>query len=272
MSTVETIWRPLAGAIADKRAALGRPALIGVSGPQGCGKSTGCVLLSEIFAREGLRCATVSLDDFYRTKAERAALAATIHPLFATRGPPGTHDVALGEATTARLLAGESFAPPRFAKARDDRAPERDWPRFEGPADIVILEGWCVGAEPQPAEALATPVNALEREEDPQGVWRAYANAALEHYARWFDTLDFRIHFRAPDFAIVKSWRLEQEQTLRADRGDAAGQSYMTAPQIDRFVQHYERWTRAMDEGAASPADAVIQLGSVRELVSFTLR
>ena len=78
-----------------------RPAyvpLIAISGAQGSGKST----LTTRAARD-LSCAALSLDDVYLTRAERAALAARIHPLFAVRGPPGTHDLALLDTVLTRL-------------------------------------------------------------------------------------------------------------------------------------------------------------------------
>jgi D-glycerate 3-kinase len=73
--------------------------VLGLCGAQGSGKSTLAAALARMLARDGTRTAILSLDDIYLTRAERLQLAREVHPLFATRGAPGTHDVALGLAT-----------------------------------------------------------------------------------------------------------------------------------------------------------------------------
>jgi len=57
--------------------------LIGVAGAQGSGKSYQCRILS--MANQP-RFAHFSLDDVYRSRAEREELATETHPLFITRG------------------------------------------------------------------------------------------------------------------------------------------------------------------------------------------
>jgi D-glycerate 3-kinase len=93
---------------------------------------------------------------------------------------------------------------PRFDKASDDRVPRTAWPDFQGRPDVVILEGWCVGARPQDEAALLQPVNALEAREDAEGHWRRYANACLGgDYAAFFAGLDLHLMLRAPSFECV---------------------------------------------------------------------
>src|SRR5688500_1846685 len=166
---VEQTWQPIADFIA-MCAATKRPLLVGVNGAQGSGKSTLCRFLEVLLAEGGLRAVTIALDDLYLTHAQRMAFADEHHPLFATRGVPGTHDVALGERAIDDLAAGRAASVPRFDKSVDDRAAE--WTTIEPPVDVILFEGWCVGAAPQPVEALREPLNALERDEDPGGVWR----------------------------------------------------------------------------------------------------
>ena len=136
-------------------------------------------MLAAAMTRRFDRAVALSLDDLYLTRAERDDLARTIHPLFATRGPPGTHDVELGLATLAALDRGEPVALPRFDKAIDDRV--STGPIHHAPPEcrLVIFEGWCVGAIAQGQAALSRPVNALERDEDPDAVWRGYVNDQL---------------------------------------------------------------------------------------------
>src|SRR5690606_26489272 len=94
METVEQWFVPLTEQILQRVAVNHQALLVGVSGCQGSGKTTLASLLV-LLLREmlGLRCINLSIDDFYLTRAERQQLAATVHPLLATRGVPGTHDV-----------------------------------------------------------------------------------------------------------------------------------------------------------------------------------
>ena len=256
--TVGQFWRPIAETIAAAAAKAGRPVIVGISGAQGSGKSTLCRVL-EVLLREdhGLNAATLSLDDLYRTRRERAELAATVHPLLATRGVPGTHDVALGEAVFAAVRAGRAGVQlPRFDKARDDRAPEADWPVIAAPIAVLLFEGWCVAATPQSAAELAAPVNRLEADEDAGGTWRRHVNAALEGpYRALYAPIDTLIMLAAPGFEAVLGWRQLQEHKLRARTGGG-----MTDSEVAQFVMHYERLTRHMLAVLPDRADLVIAL------------
>ncbi len=256
-ATIDIALKPLAARIQARRKP-GRAMIVGLSGPQGSGKTTAVHVLETLLAAEGLSVATLSIDDVYLTRADRRALAARVHPLLATRGPPGTHDLPLAFQVFDDALAGKSFALPRFDKAIDDRAPTAEWPWAEGPVDILLFEGWCVGATPAPAGDLTAPVNGLERDEDPAGVWRAYVNDAQGHYQALFDSLDLLIQIVPPSFETVVGWRQEQEAKLRARRPDAPG--LMDDAAIARFVAHYERVTRRLIAEGPTRADAVFRI------------
>lgn len=259
-ATVDRCWRPLATTLAARHRALGRPLLVGINGAQGSGKSTLCRFVEALLAARGLAVATLSLDDLYLTRADRLRLAAAVHPLFATRGVPGTHDLALAERIIGALLGGRGdVAIPRFDKARDDRAPPAAWPRVAAPLDILLFEGWCIGATPQPKSALAAPINALEAAEDPETTWRAQVNTALgAGYARLFARLDRIVWLRAPDFGAVRDWRRLQEAKLRARAGPAAG---MDDAELDRFIAHFERLTQALATKVPAAGDIVFDVG-----------
>lgn len=261
----DSLVTALTAAIAAARARLERPVLTGISGVQGSGKSTLCAQLEMALAEAGLRAATLSLDDLYLTRAERRARAAGVHPLFATRGVPGTHDVGLGEAVIGGLLQGDGpVAIPRFDKAVDDRAPERDWPVVAAPVDVLLFEGWCIAATPEPESALAAPINALEAEEDRDGGWRRAVNAALAgDYQRLFARIDMLILLRAPDFSAVRAWRQQQEDALRAERGAAAGMDTAT---LGRFIAHYERLSRHMLASSPPPGAIIVDLDAGRQV------
>jgi D-glycerate 3-kinase len=247
--------------IEQRRAMLDRPILVGLCGAQGSGKSTTAARLSHALAAAGQAVAVLSLDDFYLTRAERSRLGRDVHPLLATRGVPGTHDMQKLNATIDRLLAGRGPVPVQiFDKTIDDTAPPAAWPSYVAPVDIVLLEGWCVGAPPMASDSLHEPINALERDEDPDGRWRCFINDALRGiYRRSFDRIDLSILLRAPDFAQIPAWRLEQEQRL-ARSPDAL--PAMTEPDIARFVAHYERLTRWILQ--QEPAELVIDIDDRR--------
>ncbi len=237
--------------------------VIGVAGAQGSGKSTLVRELASRLAAEGLKVAALSLDDLYLTRAERQALARDIHPLFATRGVPGTHDVALGLATIEALARDEAVPLPRFDKGRDDRAPEGEWPFAPADTQVLLLEGWCLGAAPQPEGVLVQPVNALEASADPDGTWRRHANAALARdYPALWSRIDRLIFLAAPDWSVVADWREQQEAELRPRAPGA-----MTPQQVTRFIQHYERLTGWMLTELPERADLTLRLDRQRRAV-----
>jgi D-glycerate 3-kinase len=240
-----------------------RPLVLGICGSQGSGKSTVAEALADDLAGRDLACAVLSLDDLYLTRAERERLARDVHPLLMTRGPPGTHDVALGIEVLDALGSGTPVRLPRFAKAKDDRCDPSAWPEVSGQCDVVIFEGWCVGARPQAAEALAQPLNDLERREDADGRWRRFVNEALGGpYQGLFARIDRLVLLQAPGFEVVLDWRQEQEEDLRTRLPDAPG--LMSREQIARFIAHYERITRHILSEMPARADLVVRLDASR--------
>lgn len=239
--------------------AAGKPLVVGLCGAQGSGKST----MAEALAARFERSVTLSLDDLYRTRDERLALARDIHPLFATRGVPGTHDVALGVQVIDGLRAGEVVALPHFNKAVDDRVPRYLWKAAPPACNLILFEGWCVGATPQDEDALGAPINALERDEDADGAWRAAVNNALAGpYQQLFARIDMLILLGAPDWETVGHWRQEQEAKLRSSARQGVG--VMDAAGVARFIQHYERLSRHILTEMPRRADMVVYLNPDR--------
>ena len=174
----EGVTRHLASIAASNKQTL----LVGVSGCQGSGKSTLGRAMARIAADVfGIPAAALSLDDFYLTRAERQRLAATVHPLLATRGVPGTHDLDLLQGTLQALASNEGpVALPGFDKSRDERTNSVQWRQVCAPLGLVFLEGWCVGVPPQPDRLLIEPVNETESEQDASGHWRQAVNRQLK--------------------------------------------------------------------------------------------
>lgn len=240
-----------------------KPFVLGVCGAQGSGKSTLSDRLAAHLEGEGLKVALLSLDDLYLAPEARPV---DISPLFATRGVPGTHDVALGERIFGSLKAEQPTRLPRFDKANDRPFSVSDWPEIAAP-DVIIFEGWCVGARAQSDTELTEPVNDLEREDD--GAWRRAVNEALKGpYADLFRHIDRLILLAAPGFEIVRDWRIEQENALRA-RLSAEGRTgarVMSDAEVGRFIQYYERLTRHILQTMPAYADLTLQLDSSRNM------
>lgn len=250
-----------------------RPLVLGICGAQGSGKSTLARGLAERLAEQGLRAAALSLDDLYLGRGARAKLARDAHPLLETRGVPLTHDVPLGCAVVDSVKAGRPVRLPRFDKASDEPLPTAQWERIDGPLDMLTFEGWCVGAVAQDEAELAAPVNGLERDEDPDGRWRRAVNAALAGpYRALFGRIDRLVLLAAPGFEVVRGWRAQQEAELRTAltaQGRDPGLA-MREAQIGRFVQHYERITRAILREMPARADLVLRLDGDRQVIGKT--
>jgi D-glycerate 3-kinase len=243
--------------------------VLGLSGAQGSGKSTLAAQLVQAATAQGKSARAVSLDDFYLDLPQRQRLAAQIHPLFVTRGVPGTHDIELLRAFFACLRAAAPLRLPRFDKGSDRRVPESEWERVDTPLDLLVFEGWCLGVEAQTGDALRTPVNALEAMEDADGVWRRHVNHCLARdYPSLWAQIDRLAMLRAPSFAVVAGWRDQAEAALRA-RGAVRA---MSPEQIARFIGHYQRLTEHAMTTVPTRAQMVMTQNTVREVIDVIER
>lgn len=248
------------------------PPIIGISGCQGSGKSTLATLMTQTMCQvNGVSAVALSLDDFYLTKDARRQLGVDIHPLLTTRGVPGTHDVPLLLKTIEQLRAGSEGVPlPVFDKASDDRAAIQHWRTNDVGAELIFLEGWCVGLSPQPTVRLQPPVNDLEREQDADLAWRQSINAQLSGpYATLFSDLDALLFLQAPHFEAVLEWRWEQEQQLSARyrlAHPAERDPTMSRDEIVNFISHYQRLTEHALATLPHQADYVWTLAEDRSV------
>jgi D-glycerate 3-kinase len=240
-----------------------RPRVVGLAGGQGAGKSTLGSLIVAACASVGIRVCLLGLDDFYLPRKDRLALARRIHPLFETRGAPGTHEMDRCRAAIRALRGDADVDLPVFDKGLDDRSDSR---RVRGPFDVVLLEGWCVGAAPESDDDLAVPINALEKVDDAESVWRRYVNSELAGvYGSVWSDLEYLVYLRVPGLAAVRGWRLQQENSLsEAQRRGAE--------EIDRFVQHYERITLSMMKSMPTRADLVVGLAPDHSIATMIFR
>ena len=265
-SVAEGFDQQLVTAALEAASSLPAPVpVFAIAGLQGTGKSSLAMQLAGLAQRRGQRVAVLSIDDFYLTKSERKRLANAVHPLLASRGPPGTHDLGLAGETLESLLEGKRTALPRFDKLADDRAPATRWPVMEAGCDLVVLEGWFLKTPAQHAGELANPLNPLERDEDPDGSWRSWCNAALARdYPPLWARIDALWWLQGPGFDVVPDWRWQQERSLQAANSGRAG---MSRPQVERFVQLFERISRQSLRTLPRIAERSIRLDAQRRLL-----
>lgn len=210
------------------------PLVIGVSAPQGSGKTTLVFALDYLFRRTGRNSATISIDDFYLTAEEQGKLRSQ-HPgnaLLELRGNAGSHDLSLSVDTLTDLKKltkeGMKMKLPRYDKSayqgRGDRADPSTWPEVEGPLDVVLFEGWMLGFKPLPAEVVKAVDPQLE-----------LVNKNLEvYYDAWDKFIDTWIIMKIRDPDCVFQWRLQAEVAMRAD-----GKPGMSDEEVLDFVSRY---------------------------------
>lgn len=248
--------------------------LIGISGAQGSGKTSLARLLKFLLEKHYHLVVThISLDDFYKTKQQRQQLAKTIHPLLITRGVPGTHDIWLAMQWIRHLKYNKSsqfLQCPHFNKAIDDRTAKKHWKQIKKPIDIVLFEGWCLGARAESDQSLNCAINLLEQEYDGEGIWRQYINEQLKgSYQILFNTLDYLLFIQIPDMKYVFQWRWQQEQELKQHAITTS--SIMNKQQVQWFIQHYERLTRHLLATMPTYANIVLQLDTQHRIQHLIL-
>ena len=247
-----------------------KTSIIGLSGGQGSGKSTISKILKIILKEKyNLETAIFSIDDFYKTFKQREEMAKTVHPLFNVRGVPGTHDTKL-LLNCIKRLKKKNFRKvmiPKFDKSIDNRLPKKKWQIIKKKPDIIIFEGWCVGATPQKNKDLIKPINLLEKEKDKNKIWRKKVNNELKReYKKIFNLIDLNIFLKVPSFKHVLKWRLLQENKLKLS---SKGRKIMTSKEIKNFVMYYERLTKHMIKNMNKKANSVIKIDNQHRLKSI---
>jgi len=235
--------------------------VIGLAGGQGAGKSTITQIIKLILeTKYNLSVVYFSIDDFYKTLSERIKLSKKFHQLFKTRGVPGTHDTSLIKKTflNLRKKSFKSMTIPRFDKSKDDRFPKKKWQKITKQPEIIIFEGWCVGAKAQEKKILKKPINILEKKNDANLKWRSKINYELNNeYKEIFSKIDKLIFLKVPNFECVYKWRLLQEKKLQLTSN---GKKIMSPIQVRKFIMHYERITKQMFSDLTNKAYSVLYL------------
>lgn len=272
----EEYFIPLAEEIRTHQLSANTTYFVGINGSQGSGKSTLSEFLKDYLCETyDMSVVVMSLDDFYFSRIERQIIAADVHPLFTTRGVPGTHNMSQAKTVLRDLNQQQPTTIPRFNKATDDPHPISAWTKVTSSVDIVVFEGWCWGVEPQTSEQLQQPVNAFETTEDNNATWRNHANLQLSlHYQPLYILMDKWVMLKAPCFEDVYAWRLEQEQKLILSTAKANDDKSgtMDEQQIQRFIQHYQRLTEHALITLPNTCDHVFELNSARAITAHKIK
>jgi D-glycerate 3-kinase len=270
----ERYYIPLAEEIKTHQNSAGDTYLVGINGSQGSGKSTLSDFLKDYLVETyGMNVVVMSLDDFYFSQLERQIVAADVHPLFLTRGVPGTHNMRQAKTVINAINHQQPTTIPRFNKATDNPHPISSWTKVSSKVDVMIYEGWCWGVDPQTSKQLKLPINALEAIEDEQAVWRNHVNLQLSlHYKPLYSLMDKWVMLKASSFEDVYAWRLEQELKLNAAITNEEKSGIMDEQQIQRFIQHYQRLTEHALKTLPNSCDHVFELNSARAIIAHKLK
>ncbi|NMP30478.1 kinase [Thalassotalea sp. M1531] len=269
-STARQWFVNTANQLSNKTSETQTPFFLGINGCQGSGKSTLANFLNHHLSQEkDLAVVNLSLDDFYLSQEKRAELAKTIHPLLATRGVPGTHDTELLADTLSRLKKRQPVALPRFDKAQDNPIASTLWQLSPTKVDIVIIEGWCWGVEPQNSIKLKAPINQLEQTQDCDGQWRHYVNQQLANfYQPLYQLIDKWLMLKAPSFDCVATWRWQQEQHLAQTITNTKDTKVMSKLEVETFICYFQRLTEHALATLPDKCDLVYTLNQDRKIES----
>ena len=274
IKSLKKTYIPISFWIENKYKKKGKTLFLGFSGGQGSGKTTVAkilkIILKKFFKREIY---VSSIDDFYKTLKDRNEMSHTIHPLFKIRGVPGTHDISLVKKffDFIKKKNFKKFKLPKFDKSMDERLKKKYWSNIKKRPEIVILEGWCVGAKPQSNSIINKSINVLEKYEDKHLIWRKYANEKLKkEYKKLFAMIDHFIFMKIPNFNVVYEWRLLQESKLR--KKSHSNKKIMSYNEIKRFVMFYERITLQMIKDLSKSASVVIFLKTNHKIKKILFR
>ncbi len=253
-----------------------QPLIIGLAGGQGSGKTTISSILTLILQKYfKLNVFKVSIDDFYKTRKDRRLLANNKHPLLMTRGVPGTHDIDLMLSFFKKIKSKnfKSLKVPTFNKAIDDRYPKNLWHKIESKPDVIIFEGWCVGARAQTANQLKKSINSLEKAQDQSAKWRTHVNNQLKtKYKLLFNQLDGLLYLKAKNFNLLREWRLKQERKLWIQAKDKKNLKIMSSVDVISFMQTYQRITQQMFKDALKSSSIIMNLNINHQIEKIKFR
>ena len=254
----------------SKKAEKKRPYFVGLAGGQGTGKTTISSLIRIILIKYfRLKVFRISIDDFYKTRKERINLSKRVHPMLLTRGVPGTHDInmMLNFFRNSKSKKFKRLKLPTFNKAIDDRFNKKKWYNLKKRPDVIIFEGWCVGAKSEKNLTLKKTINSMEKIKDQKQVWRNYVNHQLKSkYKNLYSQLNCLIFLKAKNFSLLQKWRLKQERKLGVK--SKVKSKIMSKADVLNFMQTYQRITQNMFRNMPKYASVIFNLNSNHQIQS----
>ena len=256
----------------SKKADKKRPYFVGLAGGQGTGKTTISSLIKIILSKYfKLKVFRISIDDFYKTRKERTNLSQRIHPMLLTRGVPGTHDINM-MLSFFRKVKSKNFKRlklPKFNKAIDDRYDKKKWYNLKVKPDVIIFEGWCIGAKAEKTNTLKKTVNSMEKLRDQRQVWRNYVNEQLKSkYKNLYSQLNCLVYLKAKNFSLLQKWRLKQERKLLIKSKKNLNLKIMDKNDVLNFMQTYQRITQNMFKSMPKYSSIILNLNKNHQIQS----
>ena len=249
-----------------------KPYFVGLAGGQGTGKTTTSSIIKIILEKYfKLKVFKISIDDFYKTRKERISLSKKIHPMLLTRGVPGTHDInmMLDFFKKSKAKKFKTVKLPNFNKAIDDRFPKNKWSKINKRPDVIIFEGWCVGAKSEKNSTLKKTINSMEKVNDQKQIWRKYVNQQLKlKYKKLYNQLNCLIYLKAKNFSLLQKWRLKQERKLWLKSKKKSNLKIMSTGDVLNFMQTYQRITQNMFRYMPKYASIILNLNSNHQIKS----
>ncbi len=254
----------------SKKADKKRPYFVGLAGGQGTGKTTSSSLIKIILTKYfKLKVFKISIDDFYKTRNERISLSKKVHPMLLTRGVPGTHDIDMMLKFFKKVKSKKfkRLKLPTFNKAIDDRFNKKRWYDLKEKPDVIIFEGWCVGAKAEKNNTLNKTINLMEKNKDKKKIWRKYVNQQLKSkYKNLYSQLNCLIYLRAKNFNLLQKWRLKQERKLLLNSKKNSKLKIMNKEDVLSFMQTYQRVTQNMFKNMPKYASIILNLNSNHQI------
>jgi D-glycerate 3-kinase len=233
-----------------------KPYIVGITGSPGAGKTTLSNSLKTAISAKGINCLILCIDDFYLSKLQRIKLSNDIHPLCLTRGVPGTHNIDLLDETLSMLSKPSSYTEmflPIFSKSDDDILDKNEWISYKDKPDVIIFEGWCLGASSSFIEL--DYANNLERFKDSKSIWKKWTIESCKNYLKLWAYYDKLIMIKPNNFeSVIKSrWNQENDNFKRTGR-----RLFKSYYDIINFCSYYESWTHGMWNNLPNEVDILL--------------
>ena len=146
---------------------------------------------------------------------------------------------------------------------------KKKWYDLKEKPDVIIFEGWCVGAKSENLNTLKRTINSLEKLSDEKQIWRKYVNQQLKSkYKKLYSQLNCLIYLKAKNFSLLQKWRLKQERKLRIKSKVKSNSKIMNRGDVISFMQTYQRITQNMFKNMPKYASIIFNLNTNHQIKS----